>query len=47
MQMRHIPGKEENTNMGLSPQMREVIAASKWMTVVILQNTTEKANVQE
>ena len=46
MQMRRIPGKE-NTNMGLGTQMREVIPASRSTAVVILQNKTEKANVQE
>lgn len=46
--MRHIPGKAENTNMGLSAQMR---GSHSWANVgnatVILQNTTEKANLQE
>lgn len=47
MQIGHILGKEENTNMGQSPQMRETIPACKWIAVVILQNTIEKENVQE
>lgn len=47
--MRHIPGKAENTSMGLSTQMNEVIPGltREQTAIVMLQNTTEKANLQE
>lgn len=45
--MRHISGKAENANMDLSAQMREAIPGLVSEKLVILQNTSEKANLQE